>query len=81
MIPLQEHQRSARVLTQQLLFPLFQGQFRFSDLLALHRAPTLSNGLHHVIDTGSFSLAHTLCRIPDGIGRAKAKQICRHMLF
>lgn len=81
MVPLQEHQRSAPVLMQQLLSALLQGQLRLSDLLALHRAPALSNGLHHVINTGSLSPAHTLRnkyqRVSESslIGRAKVKDI------
>lgn len=75
MVPLQEHQRSAPVLTQQLLFALLQGQFGLSDLLALHRASALSNGLHHVVNTGGLSPAHTLCRTPEDIARKKNKGV------
>lgn len=60
MVPLQEHQRPAPVLMQQLLFALLQGQLSLSDLLALHRASTQGNGLHHVIYTGGLSPAHAL---------------------
>lgn len=69
LVPLQEDQRPAPVLTQQLLSALLQGQLRLSDLLALHRTPALSNGLHHVINTGSLSPAHTLGKIPEGVGK------------
>lgn len=81
MVPLQEHQRSAPVLPQQLLFALLQGQFRLSDLLALHGAPTLSNGLNHVINTGSLSPAHTLQKTRVLEGQSLKKQLCRYVLF
>lgn len=60
MIPLQEHQGFAPVLPQQLLSALRQAQLRLPDLLALHRAATPSDGLHHVTHARGLSLAHVL---------------------
>lgn len=73
MVPLQEHQGPAPVLTQQLLSALLQGQLRLSDLLALHRAPTLGDGLHHAVNTGGLSRTHALNQMPEGIGGAQLK--------
>lgn len=60
MIPLQENQRFASVLTQQLLSSLLQGQLSVSDLLALHQAPTLGYGLYHSVKKTGLHMALTL---------------------
>lgn len=60
MVPLQEHQRFAPVLPQQLLSALRQAQLRLPHLLALHRAPAPSDGLNHVTHARRLSLAHVL---------------------
>lgn len=60
MVPLQEHQRPAPVLLQQLLSALLRAQLSLSDLLALHRTSTLGYGLHHVIYTDGLCRAHAL---------------------
>lgn len=61
MVPLQEHQRPAAVLVQQLLSPLLQGQLGLPLLLALHQDPTGGYGVHHGIHADRLGLAHVLC--------------------
>jgi len=60
MVPLQEHQRPAPVLVQQLLSALLQGQLGVALLLALHQASAHGQGVHHGLDTDLLRLAHAL---------------------
>lgn len=60
MVPLQEHQRPAAVLMQQLLSALLHGQLSLSDLLALHQDAAHSYGLHHGIHTAGLAQVYIL---------------------
>lgn len=72
MVPLQEHQRPAAVLMQQLLSALLHGQLSLSDLLALHQNAAHSYGLHHGIHTAGLAQVYILDVLhhPLGVFRA-----------
>lgn len=58
MVPLQEHQRPALVLSPQLLSSLLHGQLGLSQLLTLHGTPAHGYRLDHGGHGGGLRLAH-----------------------